>query len=191
MRRTTRASNGVQPVLLVCRGSAARLAVYGLAGAILFGSGFVFAQPEPAGGGNAAAVPEPPAPGGGADPLARAQMAIDKPLMTLEEDEALRRKLSLKIRKILREGVLNDENREAINEWVDWRLFRMTITEVPPTPPAGNIGNPPPKPRPYRDQLADFNKRFLQEIHGAGRFQENNPVARENFRRYVLDRIIE
>lgn len=163
----------------------------------------------------AAAANQPNAARLAADAKLRAQMAIEKPLMTLAEDEAKRKRILITIRKILRDGVLNDETREVIDEWIAWRLERMTITEIPKPPKVAAAPMPkapmapmpgrfpmpgedaapaaPPKvplpPLPYRRRLAEFNRDFLQEIRGAAKF-ETAPAKSEAFRRYVLDGII-
>lgn len=159
----------------------------------------------------AAADQQPNAARRAADAKLRQQMAIDKPLMTLKEDEAKRKRILLRIRKVLRDGQLNDQTRAAIDEWIAWRLERMTITEIPKPPkkeaparrapmdpmdpmaaenpgPAAAPKEPLP-PLPYRRRLAEFNRDFLQEIRGAAKFQ-TAPAKAEAFRRYILDEII-
>ncbi|MCH7872013.1 MAG: threonine synthase [Planctomycetes bacterium] len=175
-----------------------------LAGGIMLAlAGTLFAQPPPAAKGDKAAAEPAPVARPAAKSKLQMQMAIDKPLINLEQDDQKKR-ISLTIKKLLREGVLNSRTRPIIDEWIEWRLYRMTITEIPkpkvkrklkpkPGPPMG-LGPMPKdelKPLPYRSQLSAFNKTFLQEIRVAAnpKFQRD-PAAAKTFRKYVLDGVI-
>lgn len=214
VRHTTRAPQGDRSLPLFSRGSAMLV----LAGGILIAlAGTLSAQAPPAAKGAAPPAAKPAAPALVARPTAdaklRAQMAIDKPLMTQAEDKAASRRIKLKIGKILKNGVLNAQTTAMIDDWIQWRLYRMTITELPDPPRRGFVRRPPaaaaapmqpgaigpvaaapppPKPLPpipFRRQLPKFNDLFLREIKGAAKDQ-NSASLKKLFRKYVFDGII-
>ena len=216
VRHTNRAPQGDRSLPLFSSGSAMPV----LAGGILIAlASALSAQAPPAAKNAAPPAAKPAVPAAVARPTAdaklRAQMAIDKPLMTQAEDKAASRKIKLKIGKILRNGVLNVQTTPMIDEWIEWRLYRMTITELPApprrksvrrakVPPPGPMGMgpggmgpaaaapPPPAPLPpipFRRQLPKFNDLFLVEIKSAAKDQ-NGQLQKKAFRKYVLDGII-
>jgi hypothetical protein len=199
VRNTTRVPQGDRSLPLSSRCGAVSI----LIGAIVLAlAGTLNAQEPPA----AKAAEPAPVARPTADARARAQIAIKQALMTLAEDAEYKRYyLRTKTSKVVRNGVLNPAAKTIIDAWIENRLYRMTITELPPppkpkAPPRGagqgpfgmGAGAAPPAPLPplpFVRQLTAFNKTFLQEIRGAAKFQ-NNPGLKAEFRKYVLDGVI-